>query len=226
MDFSSMPMHALSGLTSYPFRFLDPALQRWLSRDPTGESGGVNLYGFAENDSVDWIDTDGLADWRLEGGHGGSHFQLGGQRWDGQTLQPIEHLGKTPPPLTAGQIEELRAAGLLDKAAKLFPEGTVARGALEAGLTPGKLLRLSRALGKPLCKTIARRALPPLMVLGAISDTRAIARTAATGAEAASAVGGQLRSDLETQSKVNSHLLGDDLSDQEITHWMRRRVGM
>jgi RHS repeat-associated protein len=32
----------------------------WLSRDPIGESGGTNLYGYVSNDPVDFIDPFGL----------------------------------------------------------------------------------------------------------------------------------------------------------------------
>jgi RHS repeat-associated protein len=40
--------------------FYDPGLQRWLNRDPIGELGGLNLYTFARNDSVDKYDAFGL----------------------------------------------------------------------------------------------------------------------------------------------------------------------
>ncbi|MBJ7257663.1 MAG: RHS repeat-associated core domain-containing protein [Akkermansiaceae bacterium] len=38
----------------------DPNVGRWLSRDPIMEEGGVNLYGFVGNDSVNHIDNQGL----------------------------------------------------------------------------------------------------------------------------------------------------------------------
>jgi RHS repeat-associated protein len=60
MQFSSMPVHRLSGLSLYPFRGYDPSLQRWLNRDPIGEAGGLNLYGFAGNNPVNELDPDGL----------------------------------------------------------------------------------------------------------------------------------------------------------------------
>jgi uncharacterized protein RhaS with RHS repeats len=36
-----------------------PEQGRWMNRDPVGEAGGVNLYGFNLNNPVDRIDTDG-----------------------------------------------------------------------------------------------------------------------------------------------------------------------
>jgi len=41
-----------SGLLYYGYRFYDPVTGRWPSRDPIGEEGGVNLYGFVNNNGV------------------------------------------------------------------------------------------------------------------------------------------------------------------------------
>ena len=41
------------------YRFYSPAIERWMNRDPLGEEGGVNLYGFVQNDPVNAIDPDG-----------------------------------------------------------------------------------------------------------------------------------------------------------------------
>jgi hypothetical protein len=35
-------------------------LQRWLNRDPIGEAGGINLYGFVANNPVNFVDPHGL----------------------------------------------------------------------------------------------------------------------------------------------------------------------
>ncbi|MCI0565142.1 MAG: RHS repeat-associated core domain-containing protein, partial [Nitrososphaera sp.] len=40
--------------------FVYPNLGRWLNRDPIEEAGGINLYGFVENDPINWIDPHGL----------------------------------------------------------------------------------------------------------------------------------------------------------------------
>lgn len=37
-----------------------PELGRWLNRDPLGEQGGLNLYGFVNNNSIDLFDLLGL----------------------------------------------------------------------------------------------------------------------------------------------------------------------
>lgn len=50
-----------SGMLFYGFRYYDPETGRWLSRDPIGERGGLNLYAFVGNDPVGFIDVLGLA---------------------------------------------------------------------------------------------------------------------------------------------------------------------
>jgi RHS repeat-associated protein len=65
MRFSSKPWVAhngsnTDGLYYYGYRFYDPLTQRWLNRDPIGENGGFNLYGFVGNNSNFYIDALGL----------------------------------------------------------------------------------------------------------------------------------------------------------------------
>ena len=48
-----------TGLVSYEYRYYDPVLGRWPSRDPIGEIGGVNLYGFVGNSPIFRTDLDG-----------------------------------------------------------------------------------------------------------------------------------------------------------------------
>lgn len=47
-------------LSQYGYRFYSPGLGRWINRDPIRESGGLNLYGFVGNDSVNNSDAYGL----------------------------------------------------------------------------------------------------------------------------------------------------------------------
>lgn len=60
--FSSKEIHPGSGTYSYGYRFYDPNLQRWLNRDPVEETGGINLYGFVGNRSLNTVDPFGLCD--------------------------------------------------------------------------------------------------------------------------------------------------------------------
>ena len=54
------PTKIASGLNYYGYRYYDPVTGRWPSRDPIGEKGGENLYGFVENDGVNRWDVLGL----------------------------------------------------------------------------------------------------------------------------------------------------------------------
>lgn len=53
----------------YGFRYYDPETGRWPSRDPIGERGGVNLYGFVNNRATTGWDRLGLEGkrYRLQG---------------------------------------------------------------------------------------------------------------------------------------------------------------
>jgi len=54
--FSTKPVDGPTGLYYYGYRFYDPATGRWPSRDPIHENGGVNLFGFVHNNSIDAVD--------------------------------------------------------------------------------------------------------------------------------------------------------------------------
>ncbi|MDD4406068.1 MAG: RHS repeat-associated core domain-containing protein [Parabacteroides sp.] len=47
-------------LVYYGYRYYSPALGRWMNRDPIEEKGGLNLYGFVNNDPVNRWDKLGL----------------------------------------------------------------------------------------------------------------------------------------------------------------------
>ncbi|GBC62869.1 RHS repeat-associated core domain-containing pro tein [Desulfonema ishimotonii] len=49
-----------TGLYYYGFRYYHTELGRWISRDPIEEKGGINLYLFVENNSINLIDINGL----------------------------------------------------------------------------------------------------------------------------------------------------------------------
>ncbi len=49
-------------MSYYGYRHTDPKTGRWLNRDPIGERGAVNLYGFVGNDGILRIDLLGKID--------------------------------------------------------------------------------------------------------------------------------------------------------------------
>jgi RHS repeat-associated protein len=52
--------HTRSALVLAPYRAYDPDTARWLSRDPIGEAGGINLYGYVLNNPVNLWDPYGM----------------------------------------------------------------------------------------------------------------------------------------------------------------------
>ena len=49
-----------TGVIYYGYRYYDPQTGRWPSRDPIGEKGRINLYGFVGNNSLNYVDHLGL----------------------------------------------------------------------------------------------------------------------------------------------------------------------
>ena len=58
--FSTKYLDPETGFYYYGYRYYDPDLGRWLTRDPLEEQGGLNLYGFCGNDAVNRWDKLGL----------------------------------------------------------------------------------------------------------------------------------------------------------------------
>jgi RHS repeat-associated protein len=56
-----------TGLVYYGFRYYCLGTGRWLSRDPLGEDGGVNLYVQVGNQPVDLVDFIGLLEVKVTG---------------------------------------------------------------------------------------------------------------------------------------------------------------
>ena len=49
-----------TGLVLMGHRYYDPATWRFLTRDPIGTAGGLNLYAYVGNDPVNFTDPLGL----------------------------------------------------------------------------------------------------------------------------------------------------------------------
>ncbi|MCF6313847.1 MAG: RHS repeat-associated core domain-containing protein [Verrucomicrobiales bacterium] len=61
LRFSTKPQDAVTGLYYFGYRWYDSITGRWPSRDPIGEAGGYNLFGFVRNDGVNRVDYLGLS---------------------------------------------------------------------------------------------------------------------------------------------------------------------
>ncbi|MHB8068859.1 MAG: RHS repeat-associated core domain-containing protein [Desulfobaccales bacterium] len=59
-QFSTKQYDDKTGLSYYGYRFYVPSPGRWLTRDPLGEAGGINLYGFVGNNPMNFMDPMGL----------------------------------------------------------------------------------------------------------------------------------------------------------------------
>jgi RHS repeat-associated protein len=57
---SSKYLDDSTGWYYYGYRYYSPELGRWANRDPIGEGGGLNVYGFAVNRVLNAIDPVGL----------------------------------------------------------------------------------------------------------------------------------------------------------------------
>jgi len=58
-QFSTKPYDEKTGLSYYGYRFYAPSVGKWITTDPIWEAGGMNLYGFANNNPLSFIDPEG-----------------------------------------------------------------------------------------------------------------------------------------------------------------------
>ncbi len=93
--FTGHYIHQPSNLHLAPFRAYDSELTKWINRDPIEENGGVNLYGYVENDPVNRDDELGLQSRSLWA----RLFSNGGYKGTGRGVSAnmiVKRCGKAP----------------------------------------------------------------------------------------------------------------------------------
>jgi RHS repeat-associated protein len=76
LRFASREWDGAAGLYYKRARWYDPYLGRFISEDPIGIEGGINVYAYAGNDPVSYVDTWGLSPCRT-GSCSGNPYLLG-----------------------------------------------------------------------------------------------------------------------------------------------------
>jgi len=89
----------------YGFRYYDPVTGRWLSRDPLGEYGSLNVYCFIRNSSLTLVDILGLIP--------------GGPAWYHDPDDPRSHWNSEVPQRPGGPLIDV--GDVLDWAWEILP---------------------------------------------------------------------------------------------------------
>jgi RHS repeat-associated protein len=147
---------AIAGLYDMRARFYSPAIGRFLSTDPIGSSGGVNLYAYVGNDPLNFTDPSGLMAEGFGQGieYGSNPFNI----FDSNALQNVANIAANG---SAGRITGFvagEAIGAIGAAAAMVaPE--IAMGRLAAAMAGAtQAINSSIKVGTPLYRVFGDEA--------------------------------------------------------------------
>ena len=129
-----------TGLYYYRARYYSPTYQRFISEDPIGLAGGINVYAYVGGDPVNWIDPDGRIAWAPIlagigcGAAGYSGYQAANAFADRCSNDDPEEEPRPGAPLANAASAVGDAAAAFKPA---FASGIVAVGMMAAGKVPG-----------------------------------------------------------------------------------------
>jgi len=143
--FTGYLFHAPSGLYLTLHRALNSTTGRWLSRDPLGETHGINVYAYVLGNPVNYVDPLGLC-----GDYYDNFDPVTGTTWnpvDTPSEDPSEDPAEAPEPQwkepakefgneIAGGMEDAYVEGLLDATGEIVSKSIGAFGYLQILLTP------------------------------------------------------------------------------------------
>ncbi|MCX6856556.1 MAG: hypothetical protein NTV80_16815 [Verrucomicrobia bacterium] len=98
LRFSGQYFDPETKLNYYGYRYYNPELGRWISRDPIEERGGVNLYGMVGNDPVNRVDYLGLKTIHIGyiGDGTESNLNTDGEKWAEGLRSMLEMCSQKP----------------------------------------------------------------------------------------------------------------------------------
>ncbi|CAB1080263.1 Rhs-family protein, partial [Olavius algarvensis Delta 1 endosymbiont] len=99
-----------TGLHYNYHRYYDPKAGRYLTPDPNGLLGGINLYSYAGNNPINAVDPFGLAEYIVAWSTASGTFGVGGLTMSGMVIDPRPIRSKTDGSIVGYHVLKFRGA--------------------------------------------------------------------------------------------------------------------
>nr|WP_321283834.1 RHS repeat-associated core domain-containing protein [uncultured Vibrio sp.] len=167
-----------SGLYYNWHRFYDPSTGRYISADPIGLDGGLNLYAYVQNDPVNWVDPWGLC--RENGESKSDCANRVAKEVLGNKLELLDGLGYwgIGTGALSAAVGSSLFANVTDKTATTYIKNAQIAGASTEGNIVSKIAASDKAASK------AARVISKKTALATVSKYSGILGAAATGGSA------------------------------------------